>query len=134
MRHCFQGSTVLQQGSKMNCEAQAKVSVESVIALFAAAGWSVDPNWPITASKEYDTAVGSKTAVTYARESRDGGIVLTADYQSEGRNALSTCWGRVPHDADDGEQLAMVARFVAEADKTVAATYAARLLRSCAPA
>lgn len=109
-------------------QVQAAATVASVIAMFATSGWKVDADWQCTGTKPYETAVGPKEAIVYARVGREGGIVIEGEYQSEGRNALSTCWGRVPDKAEESVQMAAVDRWIAEADKAVAGTYAARLL------
>lgn len=78
------------------------------------------------ASKAYLTAVGEKDASIHACLS-DGKLALTANYRSEGRNALSTVM-IVVELIDHGDQLKYaVEQFSREIDRFVANTYAYRL-------
>ncbi|WP_298705468.1 hypothetical protein [uncultured Variovorax sp.] len=92
-------------------------------------GWYGDRVRADVASKDFETAAGGRTAVVYCRQSREGPHhLLSGDYQSEGRNALSTCWGSIPADADQAAIEAAVDRFARQADSVIRETYAMRLM------
>ncbi len=95
----------------------------------AAHGWYGDRVRADVASKDFETAAGGRTAVVYCRQSREGTHhLLSGDYQSEGRNALSTCWASIPPDADQAAIEAAVDRFARQADGVIRETYAMRLM------
>lgn len=91
-------------------------------------GWTPG-NGTAIASKTYQTAVGPKCAHAYLvdfganAESR----ILTGDYQSEGRNCLSTTFVFIPKTVGVNDLPSLVAKFAAEVDAAVADTYAMRL-------
>ena len=92
-------------------------------------GWYADRVRGDVASKDYDTAAGGRTAVAYCRRSNEGPHhMLSGEYLSEGRNALSTCWGTIPGDADQAAIEAEVDRFARQADAEVRQTYAMRIM------
>ncbi len=94
-------------------------------------GWTVEkPPYDDFARKSYPTAVGPKEAIAYLRDHRDTSdcILLTAEYQSEGRNVLSTIYVSINNGAGDAIS-SKVALFSSEVDETVSKTYAAKLLR-----
>ncbi|OUL97941.1 hypothetical protein [Variovorax sp. JS1663] len=93
----------------------------------AARGWNLDRVRVDVASKDYETAAGGRTAFVYCRQNRDGDHVLTGDYWSEGRNVLSTCWALFRPGADEATIASEIERFAAEAEKTIAGTYAMRI-------
>ena len=93
----------------------------------AARGWNLDRVRVDVASKDYDTAAGGRTAFVYCRQNSDGDHVLTGDYWSEGRNALSTCWAMFRVGADQATIASEIERFAAEAEKTIGQTYAMRI-------
>lgn len=93
----------------------------------AARGWNLDRVRVDVASKDYDTAAGGRTAFVYCRQNSDGDHVLTGDYWSEGRNALSTCWAMFRVGADQATIPSEIERFAAEAEKTIGQTYAMRI-------
>lgn len=98
------------------------------VARMAAHGWYGDRVRGDVASKDFMTAAGGRTAVVYCRRSSEGPHhMLSGDYQSEGRNALSTCWGTIPADADQAAIEAEVDRFARQADTEVRQTYAMRI-------
>lgn len=78
------------------------------------------------AQKEYQTAVGGKTA-TIALEPWTTCLMLVSDYQSEGSNALSTTSLLVKSDMDDATLAASIGKYTASVDKVVDGTYARRL-------
>lgn len=80
-------------------------------------GWRVDPTWPTAVSKFYDSAGGGRDAVIYIHNGR-----LTAEYYSEGNNAISTCFG-----TSDSE--AAIDQFLQEIENKINATYGRRVMR-----
>lgn len=96
-----------------------------------AAGWSVASPRDrevscMIAQKEYQTAVGGKTA-TISLEPWTTCLMLVSDYQSEGSNALSTNSLMVKSDIDDSTLAAAIGKYTASVDKAVDGTYARRL-------
>jgi hypothetical protein len=84
--------------------------------------------------KDYETAVGKKTAVI-ALEPRSVGFQLVGEYQSEGRNILSTTWFTIPNDLSAEEICAGASTFASMVDAEVDQSYARRIyLRHDAPA
>ncbi|VTU42315.1 hypothetical protein [Variovorax sp. RA8] len=104
----------------------SSIQVQFVQAM-TARGWRPDRVRVDVAFKDYDTAAGGRTAVVYCRQNSDGDHVLTGDYWSEGRNALSTCWALFRPGTDKATIAAEIERFAAEAEKTIADTYAMRI-------
>lgn len=99
------------------------------VARMAAHGWYGDRVRTDVASKDFETAAGGRTAVVYCRRSSEGPHhLLSGDYQSEGRNALSTCWGTIPADADQAAIEAEVDRFARQTDAEIRKTYAMRIM------
>ena len=93
----------------------------------SARGWRTDRLRADAAFKDFDTAAGGRTAVVYCWLYKDGDHVLTGDYQSEGRNALSTCWARFKPGAEEAVVAAEIERFTAEVEKAIKETYAMRI-------
>lgn len=93
-------------------------------------GWTGEAYTAI-ARKEYETAVGLKTALVYLADfgPSEETLMLTGDYQSEGRNALSTTMVSVPRLADESSLRLLAEKFAIAADAAVADTYAAKLHR-----
>lgn len=92
-----------------------------------ARGWYSDRIRLDVAFKDYDTAAGGRTAIVYCRKNSDGNHVLTGDYWSEGRNALSTCWALFRPGTDEATIASEIDRFAAEAEKAIGQTYAIRI-------
>lgn len=92
-----------------------------------ARGWYPDRVRCDVASKAFDTAAGGRTAVVYCRLNKDGNHVLTGDYQSEGRNALSTCWSMFRPGTDEATIAAEIDRFATQVEKAIGETYAMRI-------
>lgn len=82
------------------------------------------------ASKDFETYVGTKTALAFFNPSTESLGSIKGDYQSEGRNALSTLWLSVGADATDEALASLADGFVLEAESTIAETYAMRLMRA----
>jgi hypothetical protein len=104
---------------------------KSIQAYLAELGWTVLDSTAI-ASKMYDTAVGPRQALVYVQDfgPQEGVVRLMGDYQSEGRNCLSTTSVAITRFADEETIKALTQQFAAEADKAVGESYAMRLLRA----
>lgn len=102
---------------------------QAIAALLVTCGWTLSDGTAI-ASKMYPTAVGPKQALVYLVQYPESDrAVLTGDYTSEGRNALSTAFVFVPHHADPETIHRLVHQFATGCNATVADTYAVRLLK-----
>ena len=102
-----------------------------VLQVLATLGWEPADRIVDTASKYFDTAVGEKAAVAYVRvNDKDKICLLTGEYQSEGRNALSTTFSFIPVDADEAAIEQAVVKWAEEPDEPVGETYAMRLMDS----
>ena len=96
--------------------------------LLTAAGWKPFDNMGF-ARKAYATAVGEKVASIYLGFWRDGeGFTVRGDYYSEGRNILEPWSVLVSLPNTDAEIRRLVRTFLADADRVVTNSYAARLL------
>lgn len=104
---------------------------KSVQACLAELGWTI-LDYTAIASKMYDTAVGPRQALVYVQDfgPQEGVVRLMGDYQSEGRNCLSTTSVAIARFADEETIKALTQQFAAEADKVVGESYAMRLLRA----
>lgn len=93
-------------------------------------GWAPG-RYAMVANRFYPTAVGVKEAQAYLKDFGPDpeSFILDGTYYSEGRNALSV-GVMIPKNADDETLRQLVARFAANADESIAQTYAAKLLRS----
>ncbi len=103
----------------------------TIAALLAEIEWEAhDPMEYAIAFKEYQTAVGVKEAQAQLSPLNDpaSAALLKADYQSEGRNILSSLWYPIPTDISSDDLRALVQRFSDEVDAAVKASYAARLM------
>ena len=87
-------------------------------------GWTSDRAYAGRPRKQFQTAVGEKTAQAYCHPCSEGGYVLTGEYWSEGHNALSTVRFGLPADADDQTICTVVAAFDALACAYIDETYA----------
>lgn len=97
-------------------------------------GWCVsDEMVGALARKKYETIVGWKEANVWLRVKPDV-MILTAEYWSEGNNALSTLYAHIDKGSDRTQIHAQVMSFAKDIDDRVAQTYAARLLRPAAHA
>lgn len=107
-------------------------SAEEVAGLLCEHGWTAAKGTAI-ASRNFETAVGVKTAYAYFYGFREGSefATLTGDYISEGRNVLSSCHVLVPRTADKSKVAELVASFAAQAEVAVRQSYAAHLLKMC---
>ncbi|MBM5458662.1 hypothetical protein H8F21_13915 [Pseudomonas sp. P66] len=102
-----------------------------IAATLSTAGWTVASPRDMEVScqiaqKDYQTAVGVKTA-TISLEPWSTSLMVVGNYQSEGRNALSTNSLMVNPEMADAGLAEAVAKYVAGVDKEVDGTYARRL-------
>lgn len=88
-------------------------------------GWKLEDGVAI-ASKEFQTAVGVKVALLYSLGDTTY-YKLSANYQSEGRNILSTSSVLIEKALETKEIEALVTTFTNEVDAIVADSYAGRL-------
>ncbi|CAN7782162.1 hypothetical protein LJR175_008196 [Variovorax sp. LjRoot175] len=100
-----------------------------VVGQLISRGWYADRVCRDVASRDYDTAAGGRTAVIYCRPSSDhpGNHLLTAEYWSEGNNALSTSFATIPAGLDEAAVRGMVDDYAAAVDATIRQTYAMRI-------
>lgn len=110
---------------------------QSIADQFIVAGWSTvdDTGMNCTAAvatRLVDTAVGKKEIRAYliTANPQPGGVtaVLTGEYESEGRNALSTTWFNLVDKMNKKEIESGVDAFCKEVNAVVDKTYARRLL------
>ena len=105
-------------------------SIQSlVVAQLTALGWYPDRVCVDVASRDYDTAAGGRTAVIYCHPSSDhpGNHQLTAEYWSEGNNALSTTFKTIPAGLDEASVRELVGEYAVAVDARVRQTYAMRI-------
>ncbi len=103
-----------------------------IVKVLAEHGWTVLTS-PALGGKTFVTAVGEKEALAYLTAGDEFNRTIQGDYQSEGRNALSSNGVLISKDADDAEVARLAAVFAVGADKAVGETYAMRLLRDAEP-
>ena len=105
---------------------------ETVSRFMADEGWSRVDSLSFTATagiatKDYDTAVGSKQAIAYFSSSADNVEQLTVSYQSEGRNITNSKSFSV-HPSTTAEQIQNgVRKFCNSIDNVVDKSYARKL-------
>jgi len=81
----------------------------------------------VIATKIFQTAVGKKEATIYYRESSNNETYLSAEYDSQGRNILSTCMvSALPDESITADQFDL---FLADIELAVSNSYAMRLHR-----
>lgn len=110
------------------------VAIKQAIASFLSAEWTTPSTedlgrYYLLATKDYETLVGVKTA-TLRFEPYFDGFRLVADYQSEGRNVLSTTYLVVPASVESVPGAQKIAELLKGIDKEVDQSYARRLLLS----
>jgi len=103
----------------------------SIADRLVADGWTSASEFDIEcscflASKDYETAVGIKTA-TVSLEPRSEGFQLVGNYQSQGRNILSTTWFTIPEGMSAEAISSGASAFVTQVDAEVDQSYARRL-------
>lgn len=92
-------------------------------------GWS-PCDLSAIAIRTFPTVVGPKSALVYLQDygKATENYLLTGDYQSEGRNALESCFVMLPKNASEKELATLTKKFAADAARVIAGTYAASLL------
>jgi len=93
--------------------------------VLVAHGWKLEDGVAI-ASKQYQTAVGVKQALLYSLGDTTY-YKVSADYQSQGRNILSTSSVLIETALNTCEVIALATTFANEVDAIVADSYAGRL-------
>lgn len=106
------------------------VIIDTLVAL----GWigpsDRDSNFYFVATKDYETAVGTKTAIAYFAPFFECMGKLAGDYTSEGRNILSTTWFNTDANMTQADVAAGAKQFAADVDAAVSGSYAVRVLRA----
>lgn len=106
------------------------VIIDTLLAL----GWigpgDRDSNFYFVATKDYETAVGTKTAIAYFAPFFECLGKLSGEYTSEGRNILSTTWFNTNANLVETDVAAGAEQFAADVDAAVNNSYAARMLRA----
>ena len=120
------GATLLNERTAIIAEIQQQMQPH---------GWSPCERSTAVAVKTYDTAVGPKDAVLYLADwgASSDVYILSGNYESEGRNALSTTTAHIPKSVTKEDLLALVNNLAPSLDHAVSETYAARLLRTAPP-
>jgi hypothetical protein len=98
-------------------------------------GWkSLDLNTAAIGSRDYQTAAGGRTAVAFLSKGDGFNRTLSADYQSEGRNATAGDSILLPLDADIKAVRELAQKFAVGVERTVQQTYAMKLMHNRFPA
>lgn len=91
-------------------------------------GWRKDRVLPHVASRDYDTAVGPKSACVWFTVCKlFGDIYFWPEYHSEGRNAVEGCAFWLSYDATPEQVQAQLDRFVLQLEASIDQTFARRL-------
>lgn len=94
-------------------------------------GWRALQGGTAIASKDYETAVGIKTALVYfncSKSEDEPNASLMGDYWSQGNNVLA-CGTLIPKTAGDEEIRKLADQFAEQAEAAILESYAARLHR-----
>lgn len=91
-------------------------------------GWNI-ANGSAIATKDFQTAVGTKTAFAYFYFFKldPSNYRLSANYQSQGRNILSTSSQFIPVNSSEVEVESLIAKFSDEVNAIVSESYAYKL-------
>jgi len=97
-------------------------------------GWQLPrwrPEWlPNAMARNYETAVGLKEALVWIVPAQSGlALKLSAEYWSEGRNAVSCCFSTILVAEEEEVAISKVSAFLVDVEKSIAETYAVRLLK-----
>lgn len=104
--------------------------IANITAQVAALGWYGNLGVG-SASKVFWTAVGEKEAFLYlSRASGEPLLILSGDYQSEGRNVLGADSALIPIAASEDEVWVLVEQCLGRIEKSIADSYAVRLVRN----
>lgn len=116
------------------CEARIRTPQEVLNAIYNAL---VKIGWLYTSgvladrcTKEFQTAVGFKTATAVAGIRRDGAVTVRGEYDSEARNVLERLNVCILRNASDDLINSLVYEFAEGVDELVSDTYAVRLLHN----
>lgn len=103
---------------------------QTIKSVLVSRGWTAQ-DYTAIASKQYETAVGPKQALVYLQDfgPQEEQLLLVGDYQSEGRNCLSSHGVLVPKCASVAKVKELADWFSIQADKAVGQTYAMKLMR-----
>ena len=106
-----------------------KMTIADVL---TAAGWSVGSDFDMAhtcfvAGKDYETAVGTKTATISLEPRSEGAVQVVGLYTSEGRNVLATTWFTIPAGTSNEVIVTGMASYIAKVDIEVDDSYARRL-------
>ena len=105
-------------------------ATKKVIAdILATAGWVLGSEFDMAhtcliARKDYDTAVGVRTASISLEPRSEGAMQVVGLYESEGGNALRTTWLTIPTGTTDDVIATGMAKYIVAVDKEVDGTYA----------
>lgn len=103
-----------------------------IIGSLVARGWAADRLVKNTVTKMFITVVAPKQADIWVAHSRESDrYVLTGQYESQGNNALSTCWAWIPATAGKDKIAEAVDDYLTRVDHAISQTYAVRLLKHC---
>ncbi len=105
-----------------------------IIGCLVARGWTADRIVKNTVTKIFTTVVAPKQADLWIARSREADrYLITGQYESQGNNALSTCWAWIPFTAGEREVVHAVDDYLARVEHAIGETYAVRLLKHRAP-
>lgn len=101
---------------------------EIITTTLLANGWTPSRGFAL-AIKTFETFVGPREAFAYLSSGDGYNYTIQGDYQSEGRNALSTAGVLIPVDSNAEKVRIFAEAFIKNADTDVGETYAMRLLK-----
>ena len=104
----------------------------AITALLVENGWKAEDGAAV-ASKYYETAVGLKVAFIYVGTKvwpDTDRILITSEYQSEGRDALSTTFSLISLSLTAEQLKVQIVKYLKQVDYAVSQTYAAKLHNS----
>lgn len=104
-------------------------AAEVVLVKMVQAGWVMDAKDRTAFTKEYQTAVGPKTAIANLRQGTDS-YRIEGLYYSEGRNVLSTSTVYFPKTCLVANVAKHVEAFVADCESRIDQSYARRLVQT----
>jgi putative DNA primase/helicase len=105
----------------------AQIDVHGIVAeTLLECGWLAS-NSSAIGFKSFDTVVGVKQAQAYLSKGDGFNRTLNGEYQSEGRNVLSSKGVLIPVNADADTVRRLACQFARQADLAVAESYAASL-------
>lgn len=120
---------VARKAEREKLNAQLQPLIETMQQQLEKQGWTPIKGGTAIARKNYVTAVGIKEALAYVSDfgPQEGSVRLQGDYQSEGRNCLSTTSELIARTASVEEVGVAAQKFAIAADVSVGQSYAARL-------